>query len=65
MWGAPVLEPGRVLLEIKVAAAFPVWLSHVLSELELFPVSFSKYGRCYQNYIFKTNQKERSVATSA
>ncbi len=65
MWGAPVLPPGRILMEIKVAAAFPVWLSHALSELALYPVSFSKYGACYQNYILKTNQKERSVATSA
>lgn len=45
--GAPLTAPGEVLMEIKFPQAAPVWLAHALSELSLFPVSFSKYGTCY------------------
>lgn len=49
--GEPLLEPGEVLMEIKTPAAAPLWLAHALSELEIFPVSFSKYGVCYREHI--------------
>ena len=35
-------------MEIKCAAAFPVWLCEALSSLSIFPSSFSKYGTAYQ-----------------
>ena len=46
--GAAVLASNEVLLEIKTPFGMPLWLAHVLSELEIFPISFSKYGHCYQ-----------------
>ncbi len=49
--GEPMLEPGQVLMEIKTPAAAPLWLSRALSELEIFPTSFSKYGTCYREHI--------------
>lgn len=42
-WGSQLLAPGQVLLEIKVEGAYPVWLSRALSQLEIYPTSFSKY----------------------
>ena len=45
--GQPLLDEGEVLMEIKIPGAAPLWLAHLLSELEIFPTSFSKYGRCY------------------
>lgn len=36
------------LLEIKTAGAYPLWLADALSELAIFPVSFSKYGTVYK-----------------
>lgn len=48
VWGNPLLEEGQRLMEIKIPGAMPLWLSHILDELEIFPVSFSKYGRGYQ-----------------
>ena len=51
--GAPLLSPGEVLMEIKIPEAAPLWLAHLLSELEIFPTSFSKYGSCYQRELLE------------
>ncbi|MDD2214079.1 MAG: polyphosphate polymerase domain-containing protein [Oscillospiraceae bacterium] len=45
--GQPLLEPGQALLEVKTAAALPLWLVRLLTELEINKTSFSKYGRAY------------------
>jgi hypothetical protein len=49
--GTPALDPDKVLMELKTPFAIPLWLSHLLSEYAIFPVSFSKYGTCYTNFI--------------
>ena len=46
--GSMLLPEDMVLMEIKIPGAAPVWLSHILSELDIYPVSLSKYGKCYQ-----------------
>ena len=46
--GKPIIAPDEYLMEIKVANAIPMDLSKKLSELRIFPVSFSKYGRGYK-----------------
>lgn len=51
--GTALLQPGQALMEIKVPGAFPLWLSRQLSEMGIFPASFSKYGASYKNYIHK------------
>lgn len=50
-WGTPLLESGQVLMEIKLCGAMPLWLANALSELKLFPVTYSKYGVCYKNFL--------------
>ena len=35
-------------MELKVSGGFPLWMARVLSEQQLFKVSFSKYGTAYQ-----------------
>lgn len=47
--GEELLENDMVLMEIKLPEAAPVWLAELLSELEIFPQGFSKYGTCYKN----------------
>ncbi|MBR2122654.1 MAG: polyphosphate polymerase domain-containing protein [Lachnospiraceae bacterium] len=42
-----ILEPGQRLMELKIARAYPLEIARMLSELEIRPVSFSKYGRGY------------------
>lgn len=50
-YGVPILDNGQVLMEIKISGSMPVWLSRALSQLEIFPTSFSKYGTAYTKYI--------------
>lgn len=50
-YGIPLLEKGNMLMEIKLPGAMPVWLGRILSGLEIYPVSYSKYGTYYQEYI--------------
>ena len=51
-YGYKILDESMYLMEIKVGGAMPLWLSAALNELEIYPVSFSKYGYCYTNYIY-------------
>ncbi len=46
-WGNPVLGEGQRLMEIKIPGTMPLWLAHILNDLEIFPSSFSKYGKGY------------------
>lgn len=50
-WGAPLLPPGKILMEIKIPGAAPLWLSRLLAELKIYPGSFSKYGQCYKEHL--------------
>ena len=45
--GRQLLKPGQYLMELKVGDAMPIGLAGKLSELEIFPTSFSKYGAGY------------------
>ena len=46
-WGEQLLRPGQSLLEIKSAAALPLWLVEALSKNDIRQTSFSKYGKAY------------------
>ncbi|MDR0813024.1 MAG: polyphosphate polymerase domain-containing protein [Oscillospiraceae bacterium] len=59
IYGEPLLRDGQWLMEIKTAGAFPVWLAGLLSEMRIYPVSFSKYGAEYM----RTLQNARSAQT--
>ena len=56
--GEPVLGDNPIVMEIKIPGAAPFWLARLLSEMRIFPTSFSKYGACYLTHIasnFLTN----------
>lgn len=38
------------LMEIKLEKAIPLWLSKILNEEDIYPVSFSKYGAIYEKH---------------
>jgi hypothetical protein len=62
--GGVLLLPGDVhLLEIKVLSALPLWLTQILSELEIYPTSFSKYGNIYKEQM-KAERNERCLQVS-
>lgn len=49
--GNVIVKDGEYLMEIKVAEAMPLYLARALSEIGIFPASFSKYGRGYTEMI--------------
>ena len=51
--GELLIQPGQVLMEVKIPEAAPLWLARMFSEQALFPGSFSKYGVCYKENILK------------
>lgn len=58
--GKLLLDEGMSLLEIKAPAALPLWFVQILSELEIFSTSFSKYGRVYQEGLKKIYASQSS-----
>lgn len=48
IYGNSILKENTVLMEIKVAAAIPMWLVKFLSENKIYKTSFSKYGNAYK-----------------
>ena len=48
-YGENLLPDGEVLMEIKVAGAYPFWLIKLLEKYDIYPISFSKYGAVYKN----------------
>lgn len=51
--GDLLLDNNAYILEIKVPMAYPMWLTSILSELEIYPVSFSKYGNVYKENLMQ------------
>ena len=44
----PVTGAGQVVMEIKCAGGYPVWLTQLLCSVGAYPRSFSKYGNAYK-----------------
>lgn len=55
-WGKPILQPDRVLMELKTSGGLPLWMAHFLSRQKIFKTPFSKYGTAYRD-IYMTEQK--------
>lgn len=47
IYGAPILQPGQALMEIKTPGNIPLWMVKVLSEEKIRKTTFSKYGNAY------------------
>lgn len=48
------------IMEVKIHGAMPLWFSNILSELEIYSTSFSKYGTFYKKQI-REKLTERAV----
>lgn len=46
--GEKLLPEGYYLMESKIMGAAPLWFTEILSDLSIYPVSFSKYGNIYK-----------------
>ena len=51
IYGNPVLDEDKVLMELKCSGGIPLWMTKVLSEEHIYKTSFSKYGTAYKQYI--------------
>lgn len=49
--GEKLTDFRTVLMEIKAPGVMPVWMGHILSELKIYPASYSKYLTYYKNYL--------------
>lgn len=49
--GNKLLPDGFVLMELKIPDAVPMWLTDILSDLHIYPISFSKCGNAYRQMI--------------
>ena len=47
----PLLRDDRILMEIKIPGAAPLWLAHLLSENHIVSETFSKYGAYYKQAV--------------
>ena len=66
--GIPILKEGEYMMEIKVKDSMSYELTEKLSELGIFPASFSKYGRGYEamlrnRLLYVGTLEERSITS--
>ncbi len=56
--GIPVMDQDMYcILELKTGPSIPVWIVDILTELKIYPASFSKYGVAYKKHL-KENSNE-------
>ena len=60
----PVTGNGMVVMEIKCAGGYPVWLCDLLSSVGAYPRSFSKYGNAYKRVLASRGDVELSTSPS-
>lgn len=61
--GDILLDEEYAVLEIKFPNATPLWLSKILSELKIYPHSYSKYGEEYKSTVYKKLQSKKADCT--
>lgn len=60
VWGAPILEKDKALMEIKCSGGIPLWMTMALSEQHIYKTTFSKYGTAYKT-IISPKRKETAI----
>ena len=49
--GTKLFKDNKIIMETKALNAYPLWFVKILSEMKLYPQSFSKYGTIYKEQI--------------
>ena len=52
VYGQPLLESGKVLMELKCSGGIPLWMTRILSGERIYKTPFSKYGTAYEKIIY-------------
>lgn len=63
-YGTPVLNDGKILMELKTSSSIPLWLVKVLSSEHIFKTSFSKYGSVYTQTLFKPQKIQQNIVAA-
>ncbi|MEE1320054.1 MAG: polyphosphate polymerase domain-containing protein [Acutalibacteraceae bacterium] len=58
-YGYTLMDESQMILEIKSVMAMPLWLTHALDELKIYPTSYSKYGNAYKLMLSKSIEKDK------
>lgn len=61
LYAEPLLEEGKILMEIKIPLVMPMWLARYLSENKIFSSSFSKYGKEYERFVLSGKQNLEDI----
>ena len=62
VYGDKLLPEDEWIMEVKIEEAMPLWMTKILSEFQIYPVSFSKYGTEYTRYMLGWDEKEEAEA---
>ena len=60
-YGNRLLPQNIYLMEIKINGSVPMWFTNCLSDLKIYPVSFSKYGTEYKRYVLEGYDKDTEM----
>ncbi len=60
-YGNRLLPQNIYLMEIKINGSVPMWFTSCLSDLKIYPVSFSKYGTEYKRYVLEGYDKDTEM----
>lgn len=55
IFGEKYFKNNETIMEIKTLNGYPLWLVRALSELKIYPRSFSKYGSIYEREVKEVN----------
>lgn len=62
IFGIPIFEEQKVLMEVKTDGAIPGWLVDFLTANKLYKTSFSKYGTAYRAICDRVNNRSAKPA---
>ena len=57
VYGEKLYDDNTYVMEVKCLGGLPLWFVKIINELEIYPTSFSKYGKVYINSM--KNKKEK------
>ena len=65
VYGDKLLAEDEWIMEVKIENAMPMWMTKILSEFQIYPVSFSKYGTEYTRFMMERRQSGTEPETDA
>ncbi len=61
VYGDKLIGPDEWIMEIKIDKAMPLWMTRILSDMEIRKTSFSKYGTEYRMYVENMQNEKKGI----